>query len=137
MHSVCTKQFGEGETQVGMRTDSGENASNRQEPRCISHRRESVLLSPFFICGEADRSGRGRCCSSCWICCCCWGIWGDCFQISHVQTKWVHPEKPFPKNGCIQRKLFLKMGASRENFSSQWVYPAKTFLKNGCIQSKL
>ncbi len=40
-------------------------------------------LPSFFICGEADRSGRGRCCSSC-CCCCCWGIWGDCFHISHA-----------------------------------------------------
>ncbi len=65
----------------------------------------------LFICGEADRSGRGRCCSSP-CCCCCWGIWGDCFQISHVQPKWVHPEKTFLK---------------------KWVYPEKTFLQNGCI----
>ncbi len=70
-------------------------------------------FSFLFICGAADRSGRGTCCSSC----CCWGIWGDCFQISHVQPKWVHPEKTFLKNGCIQRNLFVKMGVSRENFS--------------------
>ncbi len=35
------------------------------------------------------------------------------------------------QNGYIQRKLFLKMGVSRENFSLKWVYPEKTFLKNG------
>ncbi len=88
-----------------------------------------------FICGEADRSGRGRCCSSC--CCCCWGIWGDCFPISHVHSKWVHPEKTFLQNGCIQRKLFFKMVVSRENFSSKWMHPEKPFLQNGCIQRKL
>ncbi len=43
----------------------------------------------------------------------------------------------YNQNGCIQRKLFLKMGVSRENFSQKWVYPEKTFLKNGCIQRKL
>ncbi len=32
----------------------------------------------------------------------------------------------YNQNGCIQRKLFLKMGVSRENFSSKWVYPEKT-----------
>ncbi len=95
---------------------------------------------PFFICGEADRSGRGRCCCSssscCCCCCCCWGIWGDCFQNSHVHSKWVHPEKTLLQNGCIQRKNFFKMGASRENFPSKWVHPEKTFLQNGCIQRK-
>ncbi len=61
-----------------------------------------LMFLRVFICGEADRSGRGRCCSSCWICCCCcWGIWGDCFQISHEHSKRVHPEKTFPQNGCI------------------------------------
>ncbi len=61
----------------------------------------------------------------------------------------MHPEKTFLKNGCIQRKLFLKMGTSRENFdffkmgafrknlSSKWVHQEKIFLKNGCIQRKL
>ncbi len=104
-------------------------------------------MDRVFICGAADRSGRGTCCSCCCCCCCCyWGIWGDCFQISHVQPKWVHPEKTFLKNWCIQRKLFLKMGASRENFSSKWVHSQKTFavnlmhqdktlLQNGCIKS--
>ncbi len=106
---------------------------------------------PLFICGEADRSGRGRCCSCCCCCCCCccWGIWGDCFPFSHVHSKWVHSEKTFLQNGCIQRKLFFKMGASRENFvffkmgvskenfSSKWVLPEKTFLQNGCIHEKL
>ncbi len=99
--------------------------------KCVSF----VYFNYFFICGEADRSGRGRCCSS--SCCCCWGIWGDCFPISHVHSKWVHPEKTFLQNGCIQRKLFFKMGASRENFSSKWVYPEKSFLQNGCIQRNL
>ncbi len=93
------------------------------------------LSPPLFICGEADRSGRGRCCSS--SCCCCWGIWGDCFQISHVHSKRVHPEKTFPQNGCIQRKLFFKRGAFRENFSSKGVYPEKSFPQKGCIQTKL
>ncbi len=51
----------------------------------------------------------------------------------------------YTQNGCIQRKLFFKMGASRENFSLKWVYPEKlffklgvsreTFFQNGCIKS--
>ncbi len=49
----------------------------------------------------------------------------------------VYRSPMYNQNGCIQRKLFLKMGASRENFSSKWVYPEKTFLKNRCIQRKL
>ncbi len=56
------------------------------------------------------------------------GIWGDCFPISYVHSKWVHPEKTVLQNGCIQRKLFFKMGASRENCSSKWVHPEKTVL---------
>ncbi len=69
----------------------------------------------IFICGAADRSGRGKCCSSS---CCCWGTWGTVFR-SPMCTQ----------NGCIQRKLFFKMGASRENFSSKSVYPEKLKLK--------
>ncbi len=38
------------------------------------------LLALLFICGAADRSGRGKRCS---CCCCCWG--GDHFSVSHVQ----------------------------------------------------
>ncbi len=63
-----------------------------------------------------------------------------------ISSKWVHPEKTYPQNGCIQRKLFFKMGASRENFSSRWVHsrktfavklmhPEKTLLQKGCIKS--
>ncbi len=42
----------------------------------------------------------------------------------------------YAQNGCIQRKLFFKMGVSRENISLKWVYPEKTFLLNGCVQRK-
>ncbi len=40
----------------------------------------------------------------------------------------------YTQNGCIQRKLFLKMDVSRENFSSKWLHPEKTFLQNKCIK---
>ncbi len=43
----------------------------------------------------------------------------------------------YTQNGCIQRKLFIKVDASREKFSSKWVYSEKTFLQKGCIQRKL
>ncbi len=43
----------------------------------------------------------------------------------------------YTQNMCIQRKLFLKMGVSRENFSSKGVHQDKTFLQNGCIKTKL
>ncbi len=39
----------------------------------------TVCVSHDFICGAADRSGIGKCCSSC----CCWG--GDQFSSSHVK----------------------------------------------------
>ncbi len=97
-----------------------------------------LSLLAFFICGEGDRSGRGKCCSCC--CCCCWEIWGDCFPISHVHSKWVYQQKTFLQNGCIQRKLFFKMGASRENFcckidaskiffTSKWVHQVPFFYR--------
>ncbi len=37
----------------------------------------------------------------------------------------------YTQNGCIQRKLFFKLGASRENFPLKWVYPEKLFFKMG------
>ncbi len=43
----------------------------------------------------------------------------------------------YTQKGCIQRKLFLKMGVSRENFSSKGVHSEKTFLQKGCIQRKV
>ncbi len=43
----------------------------------------------------------------------------------------------YTQKGCIQRKLFFKMGVSRENFSSKEVHSEKTFLQNGCIQRKV
>ncbi len=42
----------------------------------------------------------------------------------------------YTQKGCIQRKLFLKMGVSRGNFSSKWVHPEKSFPQKGCIQTK-
>ncbi len=43
----------------------------------------------------------------------------------------------YTQNGCIQRKLFFKMGASRENFSLKWVYPEKLFFKMGVSRETL
>ncbi len=43
----------------------------------------------------------------------------------------------YTQKGCIQRKLFLKMGVSREYFSSKRVHSEKTFLQKGCIQRKV
>ena len=54
-----------------------------------------------------------------------------------ISLKWVHPEKTFLQNGCTKRKLFLKMGLSRENLSSKWVLPEKTYPQNGCMKKKL
>ncbi len=106
----------------------------RRVPLLTGARIECVRFPPLFICGEAGRSGRGRCCSSSSS---SWGIWGDCFQISHVHSKKEHPEKTFLHKGCIQRKLFFKRGAFRENFSSKGVHPEKSFPQKGCIQTKL
>ncbi len=41
------------------------------------------------------------------------------------------------QKGCIQRKLVLKMGVSRENFSSKGVHPEKSFPQKGGIKTKL
>ncbi len=71
------------------------------------------------------------------------GLFSD---LPCVQPKWVHPEKSFLKNRCNQRKLFFKMGASKEMFSSKWLHSQKTLaaklmhldktlLQNGCIKS--
>ncbi len=62
------------------------------------------------------------------------GILGGLFS-NHPCT--VKKGKTSLQNGCIQRKLFFNMGASRENFSSKWEHPEKTFLQHGCIQRKL
>ncbi len=37
----------------------------------------------------------------------------------------------------MKRKLFLKIGVSRENFSSKWVLPDKTYPQNGSCKRKL
>ena len=69
----------------------------------------------FFICGAADRSRKGKCCS----CCSCflggWGLGG------------LFSDLPYT----------LKIVVSREYFSCKRVYPEKTFLQNGCIRRKL
>ncbi len=76
----------------------------RQKKSSIGGRHATIFgfgetpTSLFF--GAADRSGRGKCCSS--SSCCCWGIWGTVFR-----------SPMYTQNGCIQRKLFLKMGATR------------------------
>ncbi len=96
----------------------------------------------LFICGEADRSGRGKHCS---CCCCCWG--GDHFQMSHVQFFEVWKEKifflfsqkvflfshPFSKDipctvfwGVKRQKLCLKKGCEK----------AKTLSQKGCEKAK-
>ncbi len=78
-------------------------------PRC-SGGLSRVMKGAFFICGAADRSGRGkRCC-----CCCCCGICGLFLDLpctlkrgasrENFSTKWMHSQK----------KLFFEMGAFKE-----------------------
>ncbi len=63
------------------------------------------------------------------------GFGGDCFPISNIHSKWVHPEKTFLQNGCIQRKLFFTMGAFTKTFAAKLMHQDKTLLQNGCIKS--
>ncbi len=62
--------------------------------QCLSWIKAFRWVRLFFICGAANRSGRGKCYSSC----CCWGIWGGLFS---------------------NLPCTLKMDASRENHSSK------------------
>ena len=63
-----------------------------------------------FICGAADRSGRGKrcCCSS--SCC-----FGDHFSFSHIQFL-----------GCVKEYPCLKRGVKGENLVLNWCKKAKT-----------
>ncbi len=78
--------------------------------------REQVLL--IFICGAADRSGRGKRCS---FCCC----GGDHFLVSHVQFFGVWKGKTFVSKGVWNGK----------NFVSKWVWKGKNFVKNIIFQA--
>ncbi len=50
----------------------------------------------------------------------------------NFSSKWVHPDKFF--NGCIQRKLFFKIGAFTKTFAAKLMHQDKTLFQNGCIK---
>ncbi len=51
----------------------------------------------------------------------------------NFSSKWVHPEKSFLQNGCIQRKLSFKMGSSRKKIL-QNLHSQTLLLQNSCIK---
>ncbi len=61
-----------------------------------------------FICGAADRSGRGKRCSSCW----CWG--GIVFVLTMYSFLGCEKEKPCLKRGVKRQNLCLKRGVKKQ-----------------------
>ncbi len=53
----------------------------------------SSYFACFFICGAADRSGRGKCCS----CCCCWA--GTIFKCPMYSFLGCEKAKTFSQKG--------------------------------------
>ena len=76
-----------------------------------------------FIWGAADRSGRGKRCSSCCCYCCCWG---KHFSISQVQLFGVGKVKTLSQRGCEKAKTLSQKGWER----------AKTLSQKGCEKAK-
>ena len=69
----------------------------------------TLFPSAVFICGAADRSGRGKRCSSSSCYCCCWG--GGHFSVSHVQFFVVWKVKNFVPKGVRNGKNCVYHGA--------------------------
>ncbi len=67
-------------------------------------RKGPFSCSPLFICGAADRSGRGKRCSSC---CCCWG--GTIFQSPMYSFLGCEKAKTLSKKGCEKAKTLSKI----------------------------
>ncbi len=79
-----------------------------------------TAADPFFICGAADRSGRGKPCSSC----CCWGR--EQFFIFSCTVFFG-----------VKRKNFVSKGVWKgKNFVSKGVWKDKNFFPKGCEKAK-
>ncbi len=85
-------------------------------PKKTNAKRNICIIS---ICGAADRSGRGKRCSSCWC-------WGDCFVLTMFSFLGCEKEKLCPKRGVKRQKLYFKRGVKKQ----------KLCLKKGCEKAK-
>ncbi len=90
----------------------------------------------LFICGAADRSGRGKRCSSS---CCCWG--GPIFSLP-CTVFWGVKRKNYVSIGVWKGKNLISKGVWKgnsfvskgvwkgKNFVSKWMFKSKKFVQN-------
>ncbi len=105
MHENNSKTFVTATTSVAAKAKT----ANLRQENIIDCRKTPEQL--FFTCGEVDRSGRGKCCSS-WD---GWGCWEDYFHIPDIHFFGVNSEKTFSlKRGASRENFCLKKGGSRE-----------------------
>ncbi len=79
-----------------------------------------LLGCSLFICGAADRSGRGKCCS----CCCCWGG-GTIFQVPMYSFLGCEKAKTLSQKGCEKAKKLSQKGCEKAKTLSQKGYAWK------------
>ncbi len=92
-----------------------EGRRGKSEKRSPSSDQPTDLKISLFICGTADRSGRGkRCSSSC--CCCCWG--GTIFQS---------PMYSFL--GCENAKTLSQKGVKMQKLCQKYYFPRRRSVK--------
>ncbi len=87
----------------------------------------------FFICGEADRSGRGKRSSSSCCCCCCWGPF---FSLPCTVFWGVKRQKSYLKRGVKRQKLYQKGHEKAKTLSQKGCEKAKTLSQKGCEKAK-
>ncbi len=86
----------------------------------------------LFICGAADRSGRGKRC-----CCCCWGGRGTIFQTPMYSFLGCDKAKTLSKKGCDKAKTLSQKGCDKaKTLSQKGCDKAKTLSQNGCEKTK-
>ncbi len=100
---------------------------------CFQAGKKSWQTGSLFICGAADRSGRGKRCSSC-CCYCCLG--GDHFSVSHVQFFGVWKGKTLSQKGCEKAKHCLKRGVTMQKNVSKGVWKSKNFVSKRVWKGK-
>ncbi len=71
-----------------------------------------------FICGEADRSGGGKCSCSCCCCCCCWTI----FQSPMYSFLGCEMTKTLSQKGWEKANTLSQKGCEKAKTVSKTVY---------------